>query len=132
MFMGLRINNVYQLPADPSAEDVALFQACKRYIDGEQTIKLILAQQSIAIEPTLQKQITGTDDGIYWHPFPIPYPMAGGNEIGLEITRVTSYPAFPSTSIPIVPTVRAVIYAATARADFRTITPNRMRGGAGD
>jgi hypothetical protein len=132
MFLGIRVNNVYELPAGATEGDIAVYDACKRFVDGEQTIAIQLSQQSIAVEPTLQKQLVGGQDGIYWHPFPIPFPMAGGNDITLTFTRATSYPAFPSTEALIVPTVRATIYAATARADFKTIAPMRVHGGAGN
>jgi hypothetical protein len=122
MFIGIRINNVYQLPAELTAEAVQLFRALKEWVDGEQTVSITLSQQNITADKLFQVQLTGRE-GENWHPFPSPYPMAGGNNIALEIERVTSYPLLGG--LPILPVVRASLLAAVFRGPMRTQAPHR-------
>jgi hypothetical protein len=126
LFLGLRITNVYALPSNPSEADVSLYQACKAYVDDEQTVRVALSQQNITAEATLQVQVTGKS-GVYWAPFPVPFPMAGSNNIALTITRVTPYPLLGG-ELPIIPTVYATIVAAVARNNEQTVPARRMGG----
>jgi len=123
MFIGIRISNTYELPQLPTADEIARFRACKEFVDGEQTITINLAQQNIVVEPTLQSQITGLD-GIHWHPFPTPFPMAGANNISIEVQRATSYPQIREGE-PVIPEVRMVLLAVVLRADMKTVPPHR-------
>lgn len=124
MFLGLRITNVYALPEDPTADEISLFSVLKNHVDGEQGITIQLSQQDVVVQSIQQKQLVGGQDATYWHPFPIPFPMAGGNNILVTVTRTTPYPLL--RDVQIVPTVYATIYAAVARADLKTIAPQRI------
>ncbi|TPV95538.1 MAG: hypothetical protein B7733_09435 [Myxococcales bacterium FL481] len=126
MFMGLRITNTYQLPNEPTAEDIALFRALKEHVDGEQTVSIDLAQQNITAQATLQVQMTGAQ-GITWAPFPAPFPMAGANNITVTLRRVTSYPLLGGQ--PVLPVARMTILAAVLRADLKTSSVHRVHPG---
>ena len=128
MFLGLRVTNVYPLPADPSADDVQLFRALHEWTDGEQTMRVDLAQQNITADSVLTVQMTGRA-GVHWHPFPVPFPMAGANNIAVEIVRTTGYPSLGGE--PILPTVHVSILAAVLRADLKTSAVHREHGGRG-
>lgn len=122
-FLGLRLTNVYPLPESPGDLDVALYTALKRFVDDEQTVRISLSQQNITAEPTLQVQLTGKS-GVYWAPFPIPFPMAGGNNIAVSVVRSTSYPALGGE--PVEPQVYATILAVQARNSEQTMAPHRV------
>ena len=126
MFMGLRITNLYALPDEPTADDVQLFRALKEWVDGEQSVRIELAQQNITADSVLDVQLTGRA-GIHWHPFPVPFPMAGANSITVEITRLSPYPQLGGSSIT--PQVSVSILAAVMRADLKTAAPHRVHGG---
>lgn len=128
MFMGLRIDNVYALPPgdqgqDPDPDVVQAFRTYKEWLDAEQTVTINLAQQNVTADRLFQRQLTGAG-GINWHPFPAPFPMAGANNITVEITRVTAYP--PLGGAPVLPEVRVSILAAVLRADMQTAAPHRV------
>jgi hypothetical protein len=125
LFMGLRITNVYAMPSEPSSLDVEIYEASKRYVDDEQTVRIALSQQNITAEQTLQVQLTGKS-GVYWAPFPVPFPMQGANDIAVTVTRVTPYPTIDDN--PIVPTCFATILAAVARNTEQTVPAIRARG----
>jgi hypothetical protein len=123
LFMGLRITNVYQLPPTPTDLDLETFRVCKNFLDDEQTVRIALSQQNITAEATLQVQVTGKS-GVYWAPFPVPFPMQGSNNIAITVTRVTPYPQLNGAAI--VPTCFATILAAVARDDKPSQAVNRM------
>ena len=123
LFQGLRITNVYALPNQPSELDIRTFEASKRYLDDEQTVRIDISQQNITAEPTLQVQLTGKS-GVYWAPFPIPFPMAGGNNVTIRIQRVTAYPQLNQTQIQ--PVVFATILASQARNRDQTMPTRRI------
>lgn len=126
MFIGIRIDNIYNIPSeegvDPTADVVQLYRALKEWVDGEQSITINLSQQSISVDKLLQVQLTGRN-GENWHPFPSPFPMAGGNNITIDVERSTSYPLLGGE--PVTPVVRASLLAAVFRGDMRTVAPHR-------
>lgn len=124
MFLGVRLSNVYDTPSDPTADDVNLLTYLKDHVDGEQTMTIQLAQQSVIVSGVLQKHVTGGYDGYYWHPFPVPFPMAGANNIQIRLIRQTPYPLVNEQFVT--PRVYGVVYAAVARADIQTIAPQRI------
>lgn len=123
MFMGIRIDNVYALPSAPSELDLQTFAMLKRYVDSEQTVRITLSQQNITADAVLQGHITGLE-GVYWAPFPIPYPMAGGNNAEFQITRLTSYPII--NQIAVIPVVHATMVVIQARDRAQTMPPMRV------
>lgn len=125
LFMGLRITNVYALPAAPTDLDVQIYKAAKGYVDDEQTVRIALSQQNITAEATMQVQVTGKS-GVYWAPFPVPFPMAGANNIALTVQRVTAYPQIQG--VQIVPTCYATIVCAVARNSEQTVPVRRAMG----
>lgn len=122
-FLGLRITNVYELPENPTPAGIEIYTACKRFVDDEQTVRISLSQQNITSEKTMQVQLTGKS-GVYWAPFPVPFPMAGGNNISVTVVRATSYPNLDGQ--PIQPQCYAAIVAAQARNTEQTIQPHRV------
>lgn len=125
LFMGLRITNVYALPLAPTSLDLETYRAAKNFVDDEQTVRIALSQQNITAEATLQVQVTGKS-GVYWAPFPVPFPMAGSNNIAITIQRVTPYPQIDGERI--VPTCFATILAAVARNSEQTVPVRRAVG----
>lgn len=111
--LGIRISNVYTLPSGANADAVATYRACKESVDGEQTVLMNLAQQNITAELTLQKHITGGGLQEYFMPFPSTYPMAGGNDITLEIRRLTTYPQIAGADV--LPTCFATLVCTVLR-----------------
>lgn len=119
MFLGLRLTNVYGFPNDePTTGDVERFDTCRRYLDDLQTIRITLSQQSIASEETLQVQVTGKS-GVYWAPFPVPFPMAGGNTVAVDIRRSVGYPTIGDE--PVTPQVQGTMICAVARNNEQTM-----------
>lgn len=86
---GLRIKNVYEVPteflslAQPDGIDYL------NRLDQEQTLTMRMAQQNVVVDETLQSLVCG--DGVHWHPFELPYPFRGGNNITVDVNRLTSY-----------------------------------------
>jgi hypothetical protein len=129
LFLGVRISSVYELPAEPSELDLRTYAACKLYVDDEQTVEVKLSQQNIVADPIQQTHLTGKA-GIYWAPFSVPFPMAGGNNISIEITRSTRYPSIGDPLVQIVPQVYVSLICAVAKRSEQTIAPHRAFGPA--
>jgi len=86
---GLRVKNVYEVPpeflelARPDGMDYL------DRLDQEQTLTMRMAQQNIVVDATLQSLVCGT--GPHWHPFELPYPFRGGNNVTVDVNRLTGY-----------------------------------------
>lgn len=127
MFLGLRISNDYDvLPQNPDADTVQLVRFMREWVDSQQTVTINLAQQNITAEQLFQPHLTG-HEGINWAPFPAPFPMAGGNDITVEVRRTASYPNVLNVAVE--PVCRVTVLAAVMRADLRTSPPRRVHGG---
>lgn len=118
MLMGIRIQNVINFAPNlgelgTSDTDVAIYESARKMGD-EQVVRINLSQQNISADAVLQSTICGTE-GQHWHPFPAPFPMAGGNEIEVEITRTSSYPSY-SFANRIIPEVHVTLLAAVLRS----------------
>lgn len=124
ILMGIRVSNVYDLPADADADDIANYTAMKQFVDGDQTLYIDLAQQNILANPTYQTHVTGRADGQHWFPFPAPFPMAGGNNVSLTVTRLTSYPQLVGEDVT--PVCRATLVAAVLRGGSSTQPVRRV------
>lgn len=124
---GVRISNVYSLPAVPTATHIQQLQTYHDWLDGEQTVGINLSQQNVTAQPMLQAQLTGRGDSV-WHPFPAPYPMAGGNSINLQVRRITGYPDF-NESDPVQPVIFATLLCAEFKATRSTTSVKRILGG---
>ena len=131
MFMGLRISNEFDYfgdNPDPSADDIQRVRFLHEWVDAEQTVFINLAQQNITAELLPQMHLTG-HDGINWAPFPAPFPMAGANDITVEVRRTTSYPTVTGANeqqIEVTPICRVTILAAVLRTDMRTSPVRRV------
>lgn len=126
MFLGLRINNTYDMPTTPTEAQVQLYRALKEYVDGEQVVRIDLSQQNVTADQLFQTQLCGAGS-VNWHPFPAPFPMAGGNNLQVTLQRVTPYPQFVQDE-DILPQARVAILAAVSRADLRTSAVHRAHG----
>lgn len=122
IFYGLRIRNVYPLPNIDLADE---FRAV-RMVDNDQVIQISLAQQNITAQQIEQSALVGghagDNGGVHWHPFPHPYLMAGGNNVEVEVTRLTGYPPLDDDN-PVLPVCRATLVTAVFRKGFRTVAP---------
>ncbi len=133
MFWGLRITNVYTKPSGMDFANELAYKNCKNYVDSEQTVRIEISQQNITAEATLQTQMMGLE-GQIWSPFPVPFGMAGGNNISVVVTRSSEYPTltFPDPAEPgeflterILPVCYATIVASVAREGDQTMPPLR-------
>lgn len=117
MLIGLRVQNVINFPDFENATNVAnsAIYEMARLQGPEQTVRINLSQQNISADAVLQSTLCG--DGQHWHPFPAPFPMAGGNEIEVEIQRVSSYPDY-NNKTPVIPEVYVTLVAAVLRTDL--------------
>lgn len=127
LFLGVRISNTYELPEEPTELDLMTYTACKRFVDDEQTVELKLSQQNIVSDPIQQTHLTGKA-GIYWAPFGVPFPMAGGNNITILLVRTTRYPSIGDPLTQITPQVHASLICAVAKTEDQTISPHRAFG----
>lgn len=123
IFHGVRVENTYDIQADWGADDIAKYQACKRFVDYEQSLKIELTQQNILSQHTLQSLVQGRN-GDYFSPFPCPFPMAGANNITIEMQRITSYPVIGQDLI--VPSVRVALVGCVGRNEKQTQPPHRV------
>lgn len=123
IFHGLRVWNTFPMDAQWDADDVAQYVAVKRYVDLEQTLKIELTQQNILSLQTLQSLVVGSD-GQYWAPFPCPFPMAGANNVSIEMKRVTSYPTIGG--VEIIPQVHLALVGCVGRNRKLTQPPHRV------
>jgi hypothetical protein len=119
---GVRLENVYALGDEPTPADVDRFRAAKEFLDGLQEIEITLTQQNVVAQPTVQVNLVGRQ-GINWHPFASPFPMAGGNQFQLTATRLVGYPTLSDE--PILPTLRCTLVTVAFRADMQTTPPHR-------
>lgn len=129
MLLGLRITNEWQ-PIDDeedpaTADEIALQNFVKQWVDDQQTVRLALTQQSIISKSIPQRIIQGAN-GEVWHNFPTPFPMAGGNTVDVTVRRLTSYPFLRDQRI--VPTVYVSLVVIMLRAD--RLTMRTIRRGA--
>ena len=126
MIEGIRVRNTWQIPDEPTADELALATFVKRYVDDEQSLRIELTQQSIIAKAIAQPLVQGADGYVY-HAFPKPFPMAGGNTINVVIRRLTSYPILGETRIN--PRVDVAIVCTMLRADRMTMPPLRVKNG---
>jgi hypothetical protein len=124
---GVRISNTYDVPTNPDAGEIRQFTMMKSFIDVEQTVTINLSQQNITGQAMLQAQLTGYA-GTVWHPFPAPYPMAGGNNVNIEVRRVTSYPNYLADDRAVTPVVFATLLAAEFKATRQSVSTHRRLG----
>lgn len=124
---GMRISNYYPLPNSADAAAVARFEACRRWLDDDQSLVLDVAQQSVFVNAVKQNQVMGTN-GIHWHPFPVPYRVQGSNNWGITVTRLTGYPDIAGA--PVLPVCAIVLVAGVFKGEMAT-EPQRRVGWAG-
>lgn len=127
LIFGFRYDVFFDLPDTPDAEDVAMYRLVKDYVDKEITVRTQLAQQNVIVNAAPIACVVGPKGETgNWHPFPQPYPMAGGNNIELEMVRQTDYPAFPSApNDPIIPQISIVLVATMYRGIPQTMSSHR-------
>ena len=126
IFHGVRIDHVYPIAPTWGPDDISLYRVCKEFVDFEQSLKIELTQQNILAEATLQSLVTGRR-GDYWSPFPCPFPMAGANNITIQMRRLTSYPAIGTNPVvEIIPQIRLAIVGCVGRDKKQTTPPHRV------
>lgn len=123
---GIRISNFYELPTNLGESGVALWHACREWLDADQSVVLDLSQQSIFVNETMQAHVTGRA-GVHWHPFPVPFYIGGSNNFSLIVKRLTGYPSLlvGETLTPILPSVGATLVCGVWRSDMTTSGPKR-------
>lgn len=97
-FLGVRLRNVFPVPAFPLTTTAATYFPTWRDLHGldcDQDMALELAQQNVVVRSADQALIVGgpgIGGSFIWHPFACPYPFRGGNNIVVRCRRTTSYP----------------------------------------
>lgn len=123
MAVGLRIENVWQMPEDPTADEIALCEYVSRIVDLQQTVQTNLTTTNITLRnPAPQSVLMGTRE--LWHMFPSGFDAAGGNDFNFEITRLTSYPMLRDVRIN--PKVYVSLIEIVLRADRPSVRINRV------
>jgi hypothetical protein len=121
--LGLRIENVWQLPEDPSLDELALAEYVSRVVDLQQTVQTNLTTTNITVRnPVPQSIMMGTRE--LWHLFPSGFDCAGGNDFNFEITRLTSYPLIRDARIN--PKVYVSLVEIVLRGDRPAVRVQRV------
>jgi hypothetical protein len=123
MLFGLRVISVYPFPGTPAQGDEVTYGLMKEWMDDEVTLQMTLAQQNVTAQAIPVRNLNGKN-GINWHPFAVPFPMAGGNNIEILLTRLTSLPDLGDA--PTLPEARVTLVAGVFRADMKTSPPHRV------
>jgi len=87
---GLRVRNVYEIPDEYMQSPQLAGSNFLERKDGEQDLVVRMAQQNIVVDEANQVAVVG-NNGIHWHPFELPYPFRGGNNVTVDVTRSTNY-----------------------------------------
>lgn len=91
LIYGVRLVVTCPLPfVEPTEAQLRLFQAAQTIYD-DNLIRIDISQLSMAAISIHQRALCGSD-GVVWHPFPDPFPAAGGNKWTITATRLTSLP----------------------------------------
>jgi len=106
---GLRLTNTYDIPPEFLSLAIPDGPDYLTRLDMEQTITMRMAQQNVVLSDTHQKLVTGAD-GIHWHPFELPYPFRGGNNVTVDVKRITAY-TLPGSD-PLITIDAVTVYAA--------------------
>jgi hypothetical protein len=124
IWKGVRVWNTFPMNPQWDVTAIAMFEAVKKWVDPEQSIKIELTQQNVLSDPILQPLVVGQGGG-YWAPFVAPFVMAGGNNIDIVIRRATSYPTIGGDAIT--PQVHVAAVGMTGRKkDSRSQPPTRF------
>jgi hypothetical protein len=111
---GLRLWNSYEIPEGFLSDLEGGGPLLLARLDGQQTITMRMAQQNVVIDEVLQPLLTGgggvTGAAEHWHPFELPYPFRGGNNITVDVTRLTGYANVNQD--PVVTIDAVTVYAA--------------------
>lgn len=122
---GIRISNSYDIPA---FEDIAVYNENKK-LDCQQKLTINISGTTLIADEVLQCQIVGGQNGQgeteHWHPFPVPFLLAGANMVKIDATRIASY--FKINDLDIKPTCYATLVTGVFRNDERTTTAHRRR-----
>lgn len=124
---GVRIVNIYPLPADPSADDLDRYRTAKQWLDDDQAVTINLSRQNITTQAVHQATLQGRS-GQHWHPFPKPYLFRGGNNCLIEVTRLVGYPTIGDVAV--LPVCRATLITAVSVSDAYGIS-RRAPGSSG-
>lgn len=114
MIVGVRVQNVWQMPDDPTATELALCEYVSRVVDAQQSIAINLTTTNITLRAAVPQTIM-MGRGDIWHMFPAGFDAAGGNDFNITVTRLTSYPILRGTRIN--PKVYVSLVENVMRAD---------------
>lgn len=115
MIVGLRIQNVWQMPeTNVTADELALCEYVSRVVDLQQSVATNLTTTNITLRAAVpQNVMMGAHE--VWHMFPSAFDAAGGNDFNVTVTRLTSYPQLRGVRIN--PKVYVSLIEITLRAD---------------
>lgn len=123
MLLGMRIENIWQLPEEPEPEEVALAEYVSRVVDHQQTVEINLTQNNITLRNSVPQSSIQGKGGYVWHGFPVAYPGAGGNDVNIYVRRQTAYPIMRGVRIN--PKVHITLVSIILRGDRPTMAIQR-------
>lgn len=123
MIVGLRIQNVWQMPEEPTAEQVRLCEYVSRVVDHQQSVQINLTTTNITLRAAVPQNIMMGANEV-WHMFPAGFDAAGGNDFNVTVTRLTSYPLLDDVRIN--PKVYVSLVEIVLRADRPAMRTTRV------
>jgi hypothetical protein len=97
----------YELPAEFFAANLDFKKLMREGgIDDDFTVDIKLTQQNITEGPVHVRDLQGFLT-VNMHPLVVPYAFQGGNNITVDVQRVSSYPVV--NEVVVVPTIRATL-----------------------
>lgn len=118
MVYGLRFTTSYELPPDFWVANLDWKQFMRLGgVDDDYDVSIKLTQGNVTTQRDAHvRNLQGAND-INKHPWPLPYPLRGGNKIEVTATRNSSYPIVidPATEEETPLTILLKVSALTAR-----------------
>lgn len=124
MIVGLRIQNVWQMPEDDVTDtELRLCEYVSRVVDLQQSVQINLTTTNITLRAAVpQNVMMGAHE--VWHMFPAGFDAAGGNDFNVTVTRLTSYPLLREVRIN--PKVYVSLVEIILRADRPAMRTTRV------
>ncbi len=115
---GLRVVVSYELPAEFWRTNYGFKQLMNQGgVPLDMSTKIELTQQNITRGSTTVHTATVTGaNGVNWHPFTVPYPFRGGNNVILKFRRLSSFPELVDDQGEVIGKVAPTVHATLLMA----------------
>lgn len=113
---GLRFDTSYELPLEFFEDNPAFkMNMALGKVDDDFDVEIQLTQGNVtSIERSHVRNLQGSN-GFNRHPWPLPYPMRGGNKISITAIRNSSYPRILVNDVEVPLAITLKVSAETAR-----------------